>query len=487
MIIKKSDGGFQPESADVIGILAFESEPENLLLDPLRGEMRDFCRRHVVNENFKGKSGSVTTTSVCDKTVRLVAIAGIGKKGEPEQDSLREGAFNAVRAAASKGAARVVLYAPCAEDKISSRSLAEGAVLACYRFDKYIARDEEERFRAPEEVIIISGDEEGIKEGTILGRAQCYTRDIANEPGNVINPQTLAAKALAMADELALECEIWNEERIHNEKMDAYYSVARGSANPPRFIHMTYTPKGECRGHVALVGKGLTFDSGGLDIKPADFMTTMKGDKSGACAVLGAIKAAAELELPIKVSVIIAAAENMPDGNSYRPDDILRARNGKTIEINNTDAEGRLTLADALCYASELKPDKIIDIATLTGACAVALGSTTAGLFTNNDEFGEKVLSAASFCGERFWKLPMNDPNLRKSIKSPYADLVNCGSRYGGAITAAMFLEAFVEKEIPWVHLDIAAADFVSTPWSYYVKGASGFGTRTLANLLMSL
>ena len=487
MIIRRSEDGFQLESAEVIGILAYESEPENLLLDPLRGEMRDFCRRHILNENFRGKPGSHTVISVMDKTVRFVVVSGIGKKGELSQDSLREGAFHIVRAAACKGAANVALYMPSADDKLTSRSLSEGAVLGCYRFSKYITRDDEDRFCEPKEVVIVEGDDAGIKEGTILGESQCYTRDIANEPGNVINPQTLAAKALALADDLGLECEIWNEERIRNENMDAYYSVARGSANPPRFIHLTYTPKENCKGHVVFVGKGLTFDSGGLDIKPAEFMTTMKGDKAGACAVLGAIRAAALMELPWKLSVIIAAAENMPDGNSYRPDDILRARNGKTIEVNNTDAEGRLTLADALCYASELKPDMIVDIATLTGACAVALGCTTAGLFTNNDDFGDKVLAAAKSCGERFWKLPMNDPNLRKAVKSPYADLVNCGPRYGGAITAAMFLEAFVEKEIPWAHLDIAAADFVSNPWSYYVKGASGFGTRTLVSLIMSL
>ena len=216
-------------------------------------------------------------------------------------------------------------------------------------------------------------------------------------------------------------------------------------------------------------------------------MTTMKGDKSGACAVLGAVKAAARLKLPWKVTVIIAAAENMPGGNAYRPDDILRARNGKTIEVNNTDAEGRLTLADALSFASELKPDKIIDIATLTGACAVALGTNTGGLFTNNDLFGDEVLAAAKMSGERLWKLPMDDPTLKKAIKSPVADLVNSGGRYGGAITAAMFLEAFVDKDIPWVHLDIAAADFIKEQRSYYAKGASGFGTRTLATLLMMM
>ncbi|MCE5202292.1 MAG: leucyl aminopeptidase [Synergistaceae bacterium] len=489
MNIRTPEDGFSPESADVIGILVYEAEPDTVCLDPLRAEMRDLCRRNIMNEGFKGKAGTSLKISVADKAkaVRTVVLCGLGEEDGNDGDKIRECVFNVVREAASKGLVNTAIYLPKACEKNSSCSAAEGAVLGSYRFDKYLTREADDRFKRVENVVVIDGNEDGLREGYILAESQCYTRDIANEPGNVVTPQVLAEKASELAEELGLGCEIWDQERILSEKMNAYYAVARGSANPPRFIHLTWTPKGECRGHIALVGKGLTFDSGGLDIKPSEHMTTMKGDKSGACAVLGAIRAAALLELPWKVSVIIAAAENMPGGSAYRPDDILRARNGKTIEINNTDAEGRLTLADALCYASELKPDKIIDIATLTGACAVALGSTTAGLFTNNDGFAEIVLSAAKQSGERFWKLPMDDPNLRKAIKSPVADMVNSGGRYGGAITAAMFLEAFVDKDIPWVHLDIAAADFVKDPWSYYVNGASGFGMRTLAALIMKL
>ena len=485
MIIKKSQDSFLPESAEIIAILAYESEPENLLLDPLKGEMRDFCRRQVVADGFKGKPGTSMTVPVLDKTVRCVVICGIGKKDSDSIDSLREGAFTAAHFASVKGAKSVVLFLPTPEDKNRSCAAAEGAVLGCYRFDKYITKEEDDRFSSPTEFTVIDGNEDGLHLGNILGLSQCYTRDIANEPGNIVTPSVLADKASELALEHGLECVVWDEDRVAQENMGAYSAVASGSANPPRFICLTYNPKEESKGHFVFVGKGLTFDSGGLDIKPAEFMTTMKGDKSGACAVLGAIKGIAMLELPYKVTVIVAAAENMPGGKAYRPDDILRARNGKTIEVNNTDAEGRLTLADALCYACELKPDAIIDIATLTGACAVALGSTTAGLFTNNEVLGDEVLSAAKSCGERFWKLPMDDPNLRKAIKSPYADLVNSAGRYGGAITAAMFLEEFVADSIPWVHLDIAAADFISKPWSYYVKGASGFGTRTLISFMI--
>ena len=487
MNIKKSEDGFSAESAEVIGILVLESEPESISIDPLRGEMRDFCRRNIINEGFRGKAGTSLVMAVADKKVKSVVICGIGKDDSSCEDRVREAMFKVVRSAAEKGYSSIAANVPGSSCSVRASSAAEGAILGCYRFDKYKTRGEDEKFKIPSELTVVDADEEGLARGTVFAKAQCYARDIANEPGNVITPITLASKAVSLAEEFGLECEIWDEDRIIKEKMDAYYSVAKGSANAPRFIHLTWNPEGEAKGHIALVGKGLTFDSGGLDIKPADFMTTMKGDKSGACSVLGAVRAAAELKVSWKVSVIIAAAENMPSGTAYRPDDIIRARSGKTIEVNNTDAEGRLTLADALCYASELKPDMIIDIATLTGACAVALGSTTAGLFTNNDELGEKVLAASNASGERFWKLPMTDPNLRKMIKSPNADLLNSAGRYGGAITAAMFLEEFVGKDIPWAHLDIAAADYAKSCFSYYADGATGFGARTLASLIYNL
>ncbi len=486
MYINAQDENFNAESLPVIAMLAAEGDTEALSLDPLRGEMRDFCRRVLINEAFRGEPGKLLVVPVADKTVRFAVIAGLGPEEKITAERVRDAAFSAARAAASRGCGEISLTMPKAGDACRSRAAAEGCALASYRFVKYLTRDEKDRFAAVEKVTVVDGCAAALEEGRILGESQCWTRDLANEPGCAVTPETLAEKARELAGELGLKCEIWDEERIRSEKMGAFLAVAGGSANPPRFIHLTYEPR-DAKGHIAFVGKGLTFDSGGLDIKPAEFMLTMKGDKSGACAVLGAIRAAALLRVGWKVSAIIAAAENMPGGSAYRPDDIVRARNGKTIEVNNTDAEGRLTLADALCYASELKPDMIVDIATLTGACAVALGPTTAGLFTNNDEFGDKVLKAAAESGERFWKLPMNDPNLRELIKSPFADLVNSAGRYGGAITAAMFLEAFVGCGIPWAHLDIAAADFAKKQYGCCVKGATGFGMRTLARLLREL
>ena len=484
MKVKRVEKNIQTGAAEVLGILSYETAPEKVCLESLSGVTLEDCRRFIISENFRAKAGSTVKIPLSVDGLKYVVVAGLGKEEEADEDKVRAAVFSIVRAAAERACETVLLRAPGAEGAMRSRAVAEGAVLGSYRFDKYMKRDGDDRFSPVQSVMVQDGDEQALRQGEIFAECQVYARDLANEPGNVINPVTLSCRAAALAEEVGLECEVWDEKRIVEEKMGAFYAVGQGSANPPRFIRLTWTPGGKPEGHTVLIGKGITFDSGGLDIKPADYMVTMKGDKSGACAVLGAIRAAALLKLPRKVTAIIAAAENMPGGAAYRPDDILTARNGKTIEINNTDAEGRLTLADALAFASELKPDCIVDIATLTGACAVALGSTTAGLFSCDDELAGRLLAASRSSGEMLWRLPMNDPNLRKQIKSQVADIVNCGSRYGGAITAAMFLEEFVEKGIPWAHIDIAAADFIKEPYSYYVKGASGFGMRTLAAFL---
>ena len=270
MVVKKQDEDFNAESLQAIGIILQQGDPESLSLDPLRGEMRDFCRRIVVGEKFKAESGSLLVIPLADKNVRCVVLAGTGSESESTTDAVREAAFRVTRAAASKGLSSLSLTMARPQDERRARAAAEGAVLAGYRFSKYIEKDEKDRFAAPETVVIVDGNEKGIAEGGIMAEAQCWTRDIANEPGNVINPVALAAKAAALADELGLSCEIWDEDRIQRENMGAYYAVARGSANPPRFIHLAYEPKAAAKGHIVLVGKGLTFDSGGLDIKPAD-------------------------------------------------------------------------------------------------------------------------------------------------------------------------------------------------------------------------
>ncbi len=366
------------------------------------------------------------------------------------------------------------------------QSLTEGIILGSYRFDKYLSKKDD--FKIKEVQIRVSRRykklaEEQVKIGEILANAQNFTRDLVNEPGNVITPQKLAEIAEDLAKQYGFEVKIYDEDEIEKMGMNAYLSVAKGSANPPRFIHLTYRPKNAKR-EVALIGKGLTFDSGGLNIKPGDYMRWMKSDKAGACAVLGVFKAIGELKPDITVHGIIAAAENMPDGKSYRPDDIIKAKNGVSIEIGNTDAEGRLTLADALCYASELKPDVIVDMATLTGACIVALGEYTAGVMGNNQKLIEEIIEVSQKTGEWMWQLPFNDM-LREHIKAPHADVYNIGTtRYGGAITAGLFLEKFVDKKIPWVHIDIAGPAHNTRGWYYHPKGATGFPVRTITTFL---
>ncbi|MDR1943535.1 MAG: leucyl aminopeptidase [Synergistaceae bacterium] len=439
----------------------------------------------VPRENFKAKKGKVLVIPLADGEVRHIVLYGLGKRGEADYDDYRKASFSIVRQAASSGFDSVAVSIPGAGDALVSRAVGEGATLACYRFEKYHEKDDDDVFIEPSVVEVMNGNANGLAEGKILAEAQCYARDIANEPGNVVNPGTFEEIARRLAAEKGLGISVFHADELEKRGMNALLSVGNGSATKPRLIHLEYSPREANVKSLAIVGKGLTFDSGGLSLKPADSMLTMKGDKTGACVALGVIKAVSEMKLPIRLHVIVGAAENMPGGSAYRPDDVIKSYSGKTIEVNNTDAEGRLTLADALAYACEQDPEAVIDVATLTGACAVALGETTAGLFTNDDKFGEEFLAEAAKSGERFWKLPMNDENLRKKVKSPIADLINSAGRYGGAITAAMFLESFVRKGTPWIHLDIAATDFAKEPYSYYIKGATAFGLRTIASFVM--
>ena len=462
----------------ILGIALFEDfTKEDIGVVP--SSLAALALMSIPRENFKAKKDKMLTIPLADGEVRQIVLYGLGKRDEASLDGYRKAAYAITRQAAVRGADTVAMAIPGASDRAVSRCIGESAALACYRFEKYHKPDPDDVFAAPSDIDVLCGNLDGLEEGWIIGEGQCYARDLANEPGNVINPEVLENHARALASERGLSVSVIHADELKKRGMNALLAVGSGSAVSPRLIHVTYEPK-DASGSIAVVGKGLTFDSGGLSLKPADSMLTMKGDKTGACVALGAVKAVSELCMPIKMHVIIGAAENMPGGSAYRPDDVIRAYNGKTIEVNNTDAEGRLTLADALAYACEQKPDAIIDIATLTGACAVALGETTAGLFSNDDRLADDVLRASAASGEPFWRLPMSDENLREKLKSPIADLVNTGGRYGGAITAAMFLENFVEKGIPWCHLDIAATDFVKTPYSYYIKGASAFGIRTI-------
>jgi leucyl aminopeptidase len=376
-------------------------------------------------------------------------------------------------------------------------ALVEGFVMGGYSFTLYKS---EPRPVALKEVIFSNDNfnsdavdfdalEKAFNDAQIIATATNFTRELVNTTPQDLTPATMTVIAEDLASDNGLDCYILDENALQEEKMEAILAVGRASAHPPRLIHLAYKPA-NAKKCVTLVGKGLTYDSGGLSLKPATSMVTMKMDKAGACAVLGMMKAVSELKLPIEVHGFIGAAENMIDGTAYKPDDVLKARNGKTIEVRNTDAEGRLVLADVLSYAQEkIKSDYLFDYATLTGACVVALGPYTTGMMGHSSHLKHDVLKATSDSGELLASLPFND-HLKKLIKSDIADVCNISSKpYGGAITAALFLDHFITEEMKqrWIHFDIAGPAYTESPWDVYEHGATGAGVRMTVKFLRSL
>ncbi len=375
--------------------------------------------------------------------------------------------------------------------KDNFKALVEGAILGSYSFNNYKSEKESKK----QELTFVVEDKDSqlisiLKESQTICEAVNSARDMVNTAPADFTPKSFVKEAQSIAKEFELDCEVLGEKDLEKQKMMSMHSVGRASIHESQLIHIKYKPKKAIK-KVVLVGKGLTYDSGGLSLKPADFMVTMKADKSGAVAVLNTIKVIAKLKLPIEVHAIIGAVENMIGGNAYKPDDILRAKNGKTIEVRNTDAEGRLVLADCLCYAQdEIKDiDYILDFATLTGACVVGLGEYTTGIMGNNEELKHQALLSAQSSGEYATKLDFNR-YLKKCIKSEIADICNISStRYGGAITAGMFLDNFIyeENKNKWIHFDIAGPAFVEKAWGYNPHGASGTGVRMAVQFIKDL
>ena len=464
-------------------ILLREEDCENL--PPFDGELTGILSALISRKDFTGKKGSLLRVPLVEGNIYLI---GLGKKEKCNLALIRNSLAWGLRTVGkNRGKSATVLISHLNEYEGLSFALGEAGGLCGYVFDTYKTKGKDYEPFSLTEIYSDVYDDDDVSAGMKFADAQIFSREIANEPGCSVCPETMAVKAREVAEKYGLECEVWDEKRLLAEKMGAILAVGSGSKNSPRLIHLTYKPKVTASKKVAIVGKGITFDSGGLNIKPDNFMLTMKGDKTGACNVLGIMKGVAELGLGVEVHGFMSCAENMPSGSSYRPDDIITARNGKTIEINNTDAEGRLVLADALCVASEVKPDVIIDMATLTGACVVALGKSRAGLFVNDDELSGKILDSSSRTGEPFWRMPLEDDDIAESMKSPFADLVNSGNRYGGAIYAALFLKEFVSDGIAWAHMDIAGVDFRDKEYGIYPKGATAFGVRTCLDYLMRL
>jgi leucyl aminopeptidase len=459
----------------------------------LDGVLQGQLARVLAAEKFEGKPGQIAYFYGSGLGAERVMVVGLGAKKDYQSDGVRRAAAVGVRRARDLGAKSVAVLMP--PDDVPARARAqaivEGAVLGTYRFDRYL---KEKSDRVIESLTVIEPDrrsQAAAREGQTLGEVTadgvCLARDLVNEPANMITPSALAERAAEIAREGKLGLKVLERADCEKLGMGAYLGVAQGSQEPPKFIHLTYRPPGPPRRRVTIIGKGVTFDSGGLDLKTADGMLRMKDDMSGAAAVLGVFQALPRLGPPVEVHGLVAATENMPSGAAQRPGDIVRAMNGLTVEIGNTDAEGRLTLADALAYSvQEIKPDEMVDLATLTGAVVIALGHHITGVMGNHDGAVQRILAAAEEAGERMWRLPIHD-EYKEGLKSDVADLNNVSSQRGaGTIIGALFMRDFTGG-VPWVHLDIAGTAFSERDWALGPKGATGVGVRTLLAYLRRL
>jgi len=448
----------------------------------------------IGKDDFKGKLGDTYVIPSYGKIpAQKILLIGLGKAEKFDLNAVRQVAAKAVKKSISflkaKTVCSILHGAGIAglNPMDCAQMITEGTLIGAYKFSKYKTKKDDD-YEGPAEFNIVEIDpdklqriNEGLKKGKIIAEAVNYAKDLVNEPASFITPSKLAETAKSIN---GIECKIIDSEEADQLGMGSYLAVAKGSSQSPKFIHMTYRPANTTK-KIALIGKGITFDSGGLDIKPASSMVNMKDDMSGAAAVLGIMNALTKLKPDVEVHGIIAACENMPGSTAYKPGDILRALNGKTIEVDNTDAEGRLTLADALAYADNLKVDQIIDVATLTGACLVALGYMASGIMGNNQELIDTLMKSADKGGERLWQLPMYEEYF-DGLKSDVADFKNSGPRWAGASTAGLFLKEFV-SETPWAHIDIAGPAFLDKEIKELSKGPSGVGVRTLLNHILSL
>ncbi len=448
---------------------------------------RDAVEARVAGQQYKAKAGSTLLVQTPEGDI---VLCGLGK--EKKDESIRRAA-GAGRTTASGVKAKAVVFCAGAgagaQKKVAPA--VEGFLLAGYRFDKYRSKKEDDD-AVPNQVESLTLAGSGLANAAGLRatverarkvcEAVCEARDLINEMSSVKTPTYLGKHAKKLARSHGLACDVWQGDKLVREKMNGILRVSAGSNEPGAFIRLVYTPKKKARARIALVGKGITFDSGGLSIKPWKSMEWMKQDMSGAAAVLETVRAAAELELPVEVRGYVAAAENMTGGGAQKPGDIITYRNGTTAEVLNTDAEGRLVLGDALCVAVEDEPDCIIDLATLTGACMVALGTRIAGVLGNDQRLIDTLIRHGKETGEELWQLPLHE-EYREDIKSFNADMQNTGSGWAGTITAALFLRAFVGE----TRIDIAGPAFTEKPLPYAPKGGTGFGIRTLISYLSSL
>jgi len=436
----------------------------------------------------KGSVGEVTKLpSGGAVKAPLVVLVGLGDSGDITPESIRRAVGSGVR---SLSQVETVALAVPADTAARVRAVAEGVLLGGYAFTRYLSDDDT---RAPTEAVVLTplarnkSVQADVHDAEAVCRAVNTARDLINTPASDLNPVTFAAQVVERTKGSKVKVSVLDETDLENGGYGGILAVGKGSATPPRLLTLSYKPRG-AKAHIALVGKGITFDSGGLSIKPTSGMATMKCDMSGAAAVVTATQAIAELGLPVQVTAYAALAENMPSGTATRPGDVLKMYGGKTVEVLNTDAEGRLVLADAITTASELKPDMIVDVATLTGACVIALGSRTSGVMSNRDELAETVRDQAAAVGENMWPLPLPEEMKERVRASKVADLSQHSTdRAGSALFAGAFLREFVGDGVAWAHLDIAGTAFnEGSPWGYTPHGGTGAAVRTLVQLAAS-
>lgn len=489
MEIKATDTALLNWVGDALAIGFFEDAVE------LTGDLAELDKKlqstlsELIEEaDFQGKTGSSAATRVgAGSPIRKIIIVGLGSKEQLSLDSLRLAGATSARLAKKERCKTLGVNLPISQDAdATAQAIAEGIELALHQDNRFKSEIED---KTPDvekvELLGLAGTDAAITRAHQICTGVILARELVAAPANTVTPVTLAETVRDLATEYGLAIEILEREECEKLGMGAFLGVAQASDLPPKFVHMTYKPEGTPRRKLAIVGKGLTFDSGGLNLKPSGSgIEKMKTDMGGAGTTFGAAKAIAQLKPNVEVHFISAITENMVSGRAMHPGDFLTASNGKTIEVNNTDAEGRLTLADALVFADKLGVDAIVDLATLTGACVVALGDNIAGLWSPDDDLAAELAAASETTGEKLWRMPMEDKYF-EGLKAMHADMKNTGPRAGGAITAALFLQQFV-KDTPWAHLDVAGPVWIEKENGFNSAGATGYGVRTLVSWVLS-
>jgi leucyl aminopeptidase len=475
-----------------VAVFKDEKPAEGFLkkLDELSGGL---VRSAIEAGEFSGKEGETAYFHLVGENefkFRRLLLVGAGEEKEYKSPQVSQVAGTAVRSLRSKNVKSIaVVPRVTGNDEETARTAAEGAFIALFDPDKYRTVEKEQKTVDRLVVAIEGGDQaaldRGVKAGTIVGESINFTRDLANEPGGYMTPTDMAERAREIANEFGLSIDVLDEARMEQEGMGSLLSVARGSEQPAKLIILKYTPpnfEGDDKELLAFVGKGVTFDSGGISLKPGENMELMKYDMTGAATVMGAMRAIAQLKPPIPILGVAPCTENLPSGKATKPGDVVKAMTGKTIEIINTDAEGRLILADAIAYAKKLGATKVIDMATLTGAVSIALGDVNAAVLGTDQQLIDEIISAGREVGEKFWQLPL-DKEYSKQIKSDIADIKNVGGRKAGTITAAAFIKEFADG-LAWAHLDIAGTAWGDEPKPYRSKGPTGIALRTLLRIV---